>query len=130
MAASKLTNRDGFGSWGIAMLVGAAIFSLVIVLKKYHLPAALVILLLVLIIPLMLIVVYALVSGFASFFEEDPENVSSSGGPAPIPSSDATESVEAKMRKKLNWYERITLLIAVIATVATVAAAVEPIFHP
>jgi hypothetical protein len=31
---------------------------------------------------------------------------------------------------KLGWYERITLVVAVVSTIAAVAAAIEPIVHP
>jgi hypothetical protein len=119
MAAATLTGREGFSNWGIALVIGATIFAAILVLRKYHVPRPGAIALIVFIIVFAFIGAYALVSGFTDFFEEPKAK-------APVT---ATEDDETKERREIGWYERITLVVAAVAMVATVVAAVEPIFH-
>jgi len=128
LAAAKLTGRDGFGSWGIATLTGALMVGLIAIVREYRLPALCAIVLINMIIGLLFVVIYAVVAGFTSFFDEQPPEDYSG-----IEARDSDESLlvstDKETRKKLTWYERVTLLVAVISTIATVAAVIEPIIH-
>jgi hypothetical protein len=127
MATATLTGREGFGSWGIALALGAGAAGVVLALHRYRVPELATIGLIVLIIVFVFFGTYALVIGFADFFEEPAVKTSAlttsdSGG-------ESLAGIEAKTSKEIGWYERIILLIAVVSTIATMAAAVEPILH-
>lgn len=124
-AAAELTGRSGFVYWGFAIILGTVTGGIILALHAYHLPKWAAIILTLLTVCLIIVVIYALVSGFTIFFDE-PRKTSGSGATSEEPS--ATPDTEEE--KKLSWYERITLIVAVISAIATIAAAIEPIVHP
>jgi len=128
MEAAKLTNRKGFEDWGMALLFGFISAVMAIVLNKYHISGGWTTVLLVLTIVLIFFTIYGIASGFAQFFD-DPGRAASVANATPG-SDTSSATVDAEIDKKLSWYERITLLIAVVSAIATVAAAVEPVVHP
>jgi hypothetical protein len=129
LAAEKLTGRSGFGYWGFDILLGTIIAGIMSVIHVYRLPNWSAIILIALAVTLMLIGIYALVSGFTIFFDETGDKASGPGK-MPAASEGSSDALGAKEEKRLSWYERITLAIAVISTVATLVAAIEPIVHP
>lgn len=123
-AASKLTGRSGFGYWGFTIILGTVTAGIMSAVHVYHLPKWVAVTLIVVAVILAFTVVYAAVSGFTIFFDESEavQDDSSEGATA--------TAVQIEKEKRLSWYERITLIIAVISTVATLAAAIEPLIHP
>jgi MFS family permease len=124
-AAAELTGRSGFGYWGFAIILGTVTGGIMLALHSYHLPKWAAVILTLLAVNLMVVVIYALVSGFTIFFDE-PRKTSGSEASG----KESSASSETGEEKKLSWYERITLIIAVISAVATIAAAIEPVVHP
>jgi hypothetical protein len=77
---------------------------------------------------LMFVVIYTIVSGFTIFFDES-EITPNDLNRMPDSSEGQSGGAQAKVEKTLSWYERITLIIAVVSTIATLVAAVEPFVH-
>jgi hypothetical protein len=127
-AAAKLTGQNGLSDWGGATLTGAAAVGLIIALHKYHLSPWVTIILITLTVLLVFVGIFALVSGFASFFEK-PTAKTGHAGTAPSTNGNLIASDEAEIGKELSGYERITLIVALVSGIATVAAAVEPLVH-
>jgi hypothetical protein len=129
IAAEKLTGRSGFGIWGFCLVVlVTAISAIVWALRAHHLPKWSAVVLTILMVNLTFVAVYALVSGFTSFFDEADAKALPTGKASGA--DDASEGSSDVEEKEIGWYERITLIIAVISTIATLVAAIEPIVHP
>lgn len=125
-AVARLTGRNGLSDWGGALLLGGLAVALILVLHEYHLPAWATIILTILTIVLIFVAIFAAVSGFASFFEASSSMREDRKAPSGV-SAFFLPSGEAE--KELSGYERITLVIALLSGLATIAAAVEPIIN-
>ena len=130
LAAEKLTRRSGFGIWAFTVLIGAATAGIMAVIHVYRLPKWSAITLIVVVIMLVIGETYGIISGFTIFFDEHEgtttDTADSTGGTEESKVATAQNTAE----KTLSWYERITLIIAIVSAIATLVAAVEPIVHP
>ncbi len=125
-AAASLTDREGLSNLGGGILVGGASIGMILLLHHYRMFAWAAIILIILTVLLIFIAAYALVAGFTSFFDGPSAKSSheSTGS-----GSETAEFHEAELGKQLSGYDRITLIVALVSGIATVAAAIEPLMH-
>ena len=69
MSARKLTNRDSFLSWAMAVLAGSIASALLAITRNLSLPRWLAVALLIVSVTLIIVAIYALVLGFSQLFD-------------------------------------------------------------
>lgn len=126
MSARKLTNRDSFLSWAMAVLAGSIASALLAITRNLSLPRWLAVALLIVSVTLIIVAIYALVLGFSQLFDANlavrvwPRR--SSNKNSARHESEPSPPASTNEPRKLNWYEWITLIVATVAAVATVVA--------
>ena len=110
------------------MLTGAIAYALIAITRDLSLPGWLAALFLAAAVLLIFIAIYALVIGLADFFDKaaGPQRL-----PVPLPGMHGTQAEvgESAAARNLSWYERVTLTVAVVSTLATLVGTAVSFIH-
>jgi hypothetical protein len=128
-ACKDLTDRESFVAWSLAVLAGAIAYALIAITRDLSLPGWLAGVLLAAAVMLIFIAVYALVIGLADVFDRA---AATQRLRVPLPGIRSTQTEvdgSATAPRRLSWYERITLTVAVVSTLATLVGTAVSFIH-
>jgi hypothetical protein len=126
MSARKITARESFRSWALGVGAASVAFVLLAVARNVSVPRWLAVTMLVVAITAIMFAIYELVLGFSQLFDDNltvrvwpraPKQAGAQGG------SGDGQHAAARQHRRLSWYERVTLMVATVAALATVVAA-------
>jgi hypothetical protein len=129
-AFRELTDHERFVAWSMAVLAGAVAYALIAITRDLSLPGWLAGVLLAAAVLLIFIAIYALVIGLADFFDGA---AASRKLPVTLPGIHSTRKPaggeSAAAPRRLSWYERVTLAVAVVSTLVTLVGTAVSFSH-